>query len=106
MSRTILFATVAAAATLALSLGAFAKDGASAMAPSPAVGSGPLSTAEIATRFEARGYVVREIDRERGHYEVYLITPAGHWIEAYVDPVTGKTRHWEDDDDRYDDYDD
>ncbi|ROT99424.1 PepSY domain-containing protein [Histidinibacterium lentulum] len=103
MIRTILVSTVAAAATLALSLGAVAEAGAGTTAEAPVVSKGALSTGEIATRFEAQGYVVREIDRERSHYEVYLITPAGQWIEAYVDPVTGETRHWEYDDDRYDD---
>lgn len=102
MTRTILFATLTAAATLALALGASADNGMTAIAPIPATSTGWLTTAQIATQLEAKGYVVREIEMKRGVYDVDLITRSGRWVDAYLDPATGESIRWGyDDDDHY-----
>lgn len=55
---------------------------------------------EIAAMLEAKGYTVREIDREDGVYEVELTNADGLRLEAYVDPTSGAFLN---DDDRDDD---
>jgi hypothetical protein len=105
MTRAILLTTVAAAATLAFALTASADDGLKAITPHSDTATAPLSIAQIATQLESEGYTVREIEMERGVYDVDLITPGGRWVEAYFDPATGASLGWDHDDDdyRYDD---
>ena len=62
-----------------------------------------MSIAQIATMLEGQGYAVREIELERGRYDVEMIDGKGMRVEAYLDPVTGEVLPYRDDDDRYDD---
>jgi|AACY02.2.fsa_nt_gi Uncharacterized conserved protein len=48
-----------------------------------------MSVGEVARRLESQGYVIREIDTERGAYEVEATDANGMRVEAYVHPVTG-----------------
>lgn len=49
-----------------------------------------MSLSAVAQNLEARGYVVREIEVERGAYEVEAVDANGMRVEAYVHPVTGE----------------
>lgn len=93
------FFTATLAAGLALgTLGATAQqqDG-------PASARDHMSIAQIATMLEDQGYTVREIELERGRYDVEMIDAKGMKVEAYLNPVTGEALPYRDDDDRYDD---
>jgi hypothetical protein len=57
-----------------------------------------MSVSAVAQMLEAKGYVVREIDTERGAYEVEAIDANGMRVEAYVHPVTGAILPYGDDD--------
>lgn len=55
-------------------------------------GSGPapiMSVAEIAAMLEAKGYTIREIELERGRYEVEMIDRNGMRVEGYLSAVDG-----------------
>jgi hypothetical protein len=57
-----------------------------------------MSVSELAQSLEAKGYVIREIDVERGAYEVEGTDANGLRVEAYVHPVTGEILPYGDDD--------
>jgi hypothetical protein len=57
-----------------------------------------MSVSAVAQMLEAKGYVVREIETERGAYEVEAIDANGMRVEAYVHPVTGAILPYGDDD--------
>jgi hypothetical protein len=58
-----------------------------------------MSVSEVAQRLEAQGYRVREIDSERGAYEVEATDANGMRVEAYVHPVTGEILPYAEEDD-------
>jgi len=62
-----------------------------------------LSVSEIATRLEAQGYDVREVEREDRAYEIEAVDANGFRVEAHVDPITGAVLNRDDDDRRRDD---
>jgi len=101
MTRTILFTASLAAGLGLAALGATAQQQG---------GTGPaqdrMSIARIATMLEDQGYTVREIELERGRYDVEMIDARGMKVEAYLNPVTGEVLPYRDDDGRYDDDDD
>lgn len=49
-----------------------------------------MTVAEIAARLEAEGYAVREIELERGTYEVEMTDRNGMRVKAYLNAVTGE----------------
>ena len=101
MKRTILFT-----ASLATAVGLFAF-GANAQDQVQAQTQDRMSIAQIATMLEEQGYTVREIELERGRYDVEMIDANGMRVEAYLDAVTGAVLPYrDDDDDRYDREDD
>jgi hypothetical protein len=57
-----------------------------------------MSVAEVAAMMEQRGYTVREIETERGAYEVEATDANGLRVEAVVHPVTGEILPYEGDD--------
>lgn len=100
MTRTILFTASLASAMGLVALGATAQQqGGTASAQTQE----RMSVAEIATMLEGKGYTVREIELERGRYDVEMIDSAGMRVEAYLNPFTGEVLPYRDDDDRYDD---
>jgi hypothetical protein len=48
-----------------------------------------MSVSDLALKLEAQGYVVREIEVDRGAYEVEATDANGMRVEAYFHPVTG-----------------
>jgi len=101
MKRTILFS-----ASLATALGLFAL-GASAQDQTPAQTQNRMTIAQIATMLEDQGYTVLEVELERGRYDVEMIDVNDMRVEAYLDATTGAVLPYrDDDDDRYDGYDD
>lgn len=104
MKRTILFTAALASAVGLFALGARAQDqGAPAADPAPATdpapAQAPMSLAQIATMLEGQGYTLREIELERGRYDVEMIDANGMKVEAYLDAVTGQVLPYRDDDD-------
>jgi hypothetical protein len=96
MKRTILFT-----ASLATAVGLFAL-GANAQDQVQVLTQDRMSVAQIATMLEEQGYTVREIELERGRYDVEMIDANGMRVEAYLDAVTGAVLPYrDDDDDRY-----
>lgn len=96
MKRTILFT-----ASLATAVGLFAL-GASAQDQVQVQTQERMSIAQIATMLEDQGYTIREIELERGRYDVEMIDANGMRVEAYLDAVTGAVLPYrDDDDDRY-----
>ena len=96
MTRTILFTASLASAVGLFALGAQAQDqGAPAQAPIQE----RMSLVQIATMLEGQGYTVREIELERGRYDVEMIDANGMKVEAYLDAVTGQVLPYRDDDD-------
>lgn len=109
MIRTILFTTSLAAAAGLFALGAEAQDQQQARIQGGAqtqvqAQAGIMSIAEVATRLEEQGYLLREIELERGIYEVEMTDANGMRVEAYLDAVTGEVLPYRDDD-RYRDSD-
>ena len=109
MKRTILFTTSLATAVGLFALGAQAQDQST---PAQTQADQRMSIAQIAGMLEAQGYTVREIELERGRYEVEMTDANGMRVEAYLNPVTGAALPYRDDDitrgyardnDRYDD---
>jgi hypothetical protein len=96
MKRTILFT-----ASLATALGLFAL-GASAQDQTPLQTQERMGIAQIATMLQEQGYTVREIELERGRYDVKMNDANGMRVEACLDAVTGAVLPYrDDDDDRY-----
>ncbi|MGI3213011.1 PepSY domain-containing protein [Roseovarius tibetensis] len=101
MKRTILFNVSLATAVGLFALGASAQDQAQAQTQER------MSLVQIATMLEDQGYTVLEIELERRRYDVEMIDAKGMRVEAYLDAVTGAVLPYrDDDDDRYERYDD
>ncbi|REC55157.1 PepSY domain-containing protein [Rhodosalinus sediminis] len=100
MRRSILFTAALATGLAALGAAAQQQDAAGA-ARQPV--QDRMSVAEIATMLEGQGYTLREIELERGRYDVEMIDANGLRVEAYLDPVTGGVLPYRDDRDRDDD---
>jgi hypothetical protein len=96
MRKTLILATALAAASGA----AFASDDrGDRRAPlTDAPRAEWMSVSQVAQSLEAQGYVIREIDVERGAYEVEATDANGMRVEAYVHPVTGAILPYGDDD--------
>lgn len=105
MTRTVPFAAALAMAVGLLAGGATAQQQGSA-APAQQQAQARMSIAEIATMLEGQGYNIREIELERGRYDVEMIDDKGMRVEAYLDPVSGEVLPCLDDRDRYDGNDD
>ncbi|MCZ0812926.1 MAG: PepSY domain-containing protein [Pseudomonadota bacterium] len=90
MIRNILLAA-AGASTLALGAGIAqaSDDDFRRMQGSAADRADWISIADLATRIEAKGYRIREIEIEHGVYDVEMIDANGMRVEGYFDPVTG-----------------
>lgn len=59
-----------------------------------------MSIADLSAKLEAEGYTIREIEVERGAYEVEMIDRNGLRVEGYLHPLTGevmRNRHGRDD---------
>ena len=112
MTRTVLFATALASAVGLFAIGAQAQQG-QGLGLNQGAGAGQvqaqnqnqnqaqaraLTIAEIATRLEAQGYTVREIELERGVYEVEMTDRNGMRVKAYLDAVSGNVLPYGDDD--------
>lgn len=94
MKRTILFTATLVTATALFAIGATAQQqGTQGQAQQR------MSIAQIATMLEQQGYTVREIELERGRYDVEMIDSNGMKVEAYLDPATGAVLPYRDDDD-------
>lgn len=88
-------------ASLATAIGLSAL-GASAQDQTQAQTQNRMSIVQIATMLQDQGYTVREIELERGRYDVEMIDANGMRVEAYLDPVTGAVLPYRDHDvDRY-----
>ncbi len=57
-----------------------------------------MSVGQVAQKLEAQGYVVREIETERGAYEVEATDADGMRVKARVHPVTGAILPYGEDD--------
>jgi len=90
-------------ASLAMAVGLFALGATAQQQEGTGAAQDYMSIAQIATMLESQGYAVREIELERGRYDVEMIDGKGMRVEAYLDPVTGEVLPYRDDDDRYDD---
>lgn len=114
MTRTALFTTALASAVGLFAIGAQAQQG-QGLGLNQGAGAGQvqaqnqnqdqnqaqartLTIAEIATRLEAQGYTVREIELERGVYEVEMTDRNGMRVKAYLDAVSGNVLPYGDDD--------
>lgn len=49
-----------------------------------------MSIADLASRLEAEGYKIREIEVEHGVYDVEMFDDKGYKVEGYFDLVTGE----------------
>jgi hypothetical protein len=49
-----------------------------------------MTVEQVAAKFTAEGYKVREVGEEDGVYEVYAMDKDGKRAELYVHPVTGE----------------
>lgn len=110
MTRTVLFTAALASAVGLFALGAQAQQG-QGLGLNQGSGNGQvqaqvqtqariMTIAEIATRLETQGYTVREIELERGIYEVEMTDRNGMRAKAYLDAVTGDVLPYGDDDRR------
>lgn len=97
MTRTILFTAALGSAVALFALGANAQQAAPGQGPAPA--QQRMTIAEIATMLEGQGYTIREIELERGAYDVEMTDANGMRVEAYLDLVTGAVLRGYDDDD-------
>ena len=108
MTRTVLFTAALASAVGLFAIGAQAQQG-QGLGLNQGSGAGQvqaqvqtqsriMTIAEIATRLEAQGYAVREIELERGVYEVEMTDSNGMRVKAYLDAVTGSVLPFGDDD--------
>ncbi|MEC3861800.1 PepSY domain-containing protein [Mesobacterium sp. TK19101] len=96
MTRTILFAATLTTAASLFALGANAQS----------TGTPQMTVAQIASMLAEQGYTVREIELERGRFDVEMIDAKGMKVEAYLDAATGEVLPYADDDDSEDDDDD
>jgi len=99
MTRTTLIT-----ASLAAGLGLFALGATAQQQGSTAPAQDRMSIARIAAMLEDQGYTVREIELERGRYDVEMIDAGGMKVEAYLNPVTGEVMPYRGDDDYRDGY--
>lgn len=98
MKRSIIFSASLATAVALFALGAQAQQG-------PGRGQGAtadagqiqardqariMTIAQIASRFETQGYTLREIELERGVYEVEMLDGNGLRVTAYLNAATGE----------------
>lgn len=97
MTRTILFTASLASAVALFAFGAQAQQGGASQDPRPTAQT-RMGIAEIATMLEDQGYTIREIELERGRYDVEMIDANGMRVEAYLDPITGEVLPYRDDD--------
>lgn len=90
MKRSLLF-TVALAAMTGLSAVAAQADDDDyrTMVQLPA-GTQWMSASELAKKLEAQGYIIHEIETERGAYEVEMTDTKGLRVEGIFHPVTGE----------------
>ncbi len=96
MKRTILFTSALATAIGMSALGATAQQ------QTPQTPQQQrMSVSQIATMLEEKGYKVREIELERGRYDVEMIDGNGMKVEAHLDPATGAVMPYRDDEDGY-----
>ena len=105
MIRTILLTTALATAAGLFALGARAQAQQQAQTQGGAqmqvqAQARIMSIAEVAARLEAQGYLLREIELERGVYEVEMTDANGMRVEAHLDAVTGEVLPYRDDEDR------
>jgi hypothetical protein len=98
MIRTIPFATGLATAAALFALGAQAADDTRPRAQDAPPRAEWMSIADLAAKLEAQGYTIREIEVERGAYDVELTDGNGMKVEAYLHPVTGEPLPRGDDD--------
>jgi len=57
-----------------------------------------MSISDLSAKLEAQGYKIREIEVERGAYDVEMIDANGMKVEGYFHPVTGEPLPYRDDD--------
>ena len=91
-NRQLRLARVTAAATSALGLGLAQAQGSAPALPAPAGASAApqLSLRDIHDRLEAAGYRdIREIELDRGRYEVKARNPQGERVKLDVNARTG-----------------
>lgn len=97
MTRTILFTAALATAAGLFALGAQASDD-RARLENPPPRSEWMSIADLSAKLEAQGYTIREIEAERGAWDVEMTDANGMKVEAYLHPVTGEPLLYGDDD--------
>jgi hypothetical protein len=56
-----------------------------------------MPASEVARKLESMGYIVRELERDDGAWEVEATNADGLKMEAYVDPRTGDVLRRDDD---------
>jgi hypothetical protein len=89
MTRTILLTAALATAAALFAAGAQAdNDDFRSRADAPPRAEW-MSLSALAQKLEAQGYTIREIDTERGAYEVEMTDANGLRVEGYFDPVSG-----------------
>ena len=98
MTRTILFTAALATAAGLFALGAQASDDDRARLENPPPRAEWMPVADLAAKLEAQGYTIREIEVERGAYDVEMTDANGMKVEAYLHPVTGEPLLYGDDD--------
>lgn len=87
MKKTLLATTLIAATALGFAVNA-ATDGVQTTSPAPVTW---MSVSDLATKLEAQGYQVLEIEREDGrYYEVEMRDANGLKVEAYLNATTGE----------------
>lgn len=100
MTRTILFTAALATAAGLFALGAQASDTERTRLQDVPPRAEWMPVADLAAKLEAQGYTIREIEMERGAWDVEMTDANGMKVEAYLHPVTGEVLPWGDDDDR------
>lgn len=63
-----------------------------ALSAAPALAQTPPKLSDVVAGIEAKGYVIRELEVERGRIEISARTAAGARVELDVDPATGAIR--------------
>ena len=87
MKKTLLATTLIATTVAAFAVSA-ARDGVHSSSSSP---PNWMPVSDIASKLEAQGYQVLEIEREDGrYYEVEMRDANGLKVEAYLDATTGE----------------
>jgi uncharacterized membrane protein YkoI len=98
MTRTILFTAALATAAGLFALGAPASENERTRLQDVPPRAEWMSIADLAAKLEAQGYTIREIEVERGAYDVEMTDANGMKVEAWLHPVTGEVLPWGDDD--------